>query len=121
MQGWETQGSGLFAGRISLFRPALKGVDKQDAVAVAHWCDDGQSQLDLLPTRNVEAAARPWSEYAPMPSANDHDRTGELALQKALQLIIDATHSLVPEPVPVLIFFYGDYSGMPGDRWSFSP
>jgi hypothetical protein len=51
MQGYEKQGSGLFAGQIALFRPALKYVEKQDTVAVAHWCDDGQSRLDLLPLK----------------------------------------------------------------------
>ena len=57
MQGWETKGSGLFAGQINRFKPALKDTDKQDTVAVAHWCDNGQSKLDLLPTSNVEGAA----------------------------------------------------------------
>ena len=57
MQGWEKEGSGLFTGQINLFKPALKDVDKQDTVAVAHWCDNGQSKLDLLPTSNVEEAA----------------------------------------------------------------
>lgn len=114
MQGWETKGSGLFAGRISLFNPALKHLDKQDSVAVAHWCDSGESKLDLLPTSNAEEEATALEQVlTPIPSPNDHTRTGELALQKTLQLIIDATRSLVPEPVPVLIFLYGDYSGMP--------
>ena len=86
MQGYETQGSGLFAGRISLFKPALKYLDKEDTVAVAHWCDDGHSHLDLLPTSNVEEAATALEQVlAPMPDTNDHDRTGELALQKTLQ------------------------------------
>jgi len=114
MKGWESQGSGWFAGQISLFKPALKYVDKQDTVAVAHWCDDGDSQVDLLPTRNVEEAPTVLEQVlAPMPSPDGHERTGELALQKTLQLIVDATHSLVPEPVPVVIFLYGDWSGMP--------
>ena len=114
MQGWETEGSGLFAGQINRFKPALKDMDKQDTVAVAHWCDNGQSKLDLLPTSSVEEAAAALEQaLLPMPSPNDHDRTGELALQKTLQRIIDATRSLVPEPVPVVIFLYGDYSGMP--------
>lgn len=114
MQGWEREGSGLFAGQVSLFKPALKDVDKQDTVAVAHWCDDGQSKLDLLPTSNVEEAATVLEQVlAPVSSPNDHARIGELALQKTLQLIVDATRSLVPEPVPVVIFLYGDYSGMP--------
>jgi hypothetical protein len=114
MQGYEMKGSGLFRGQISLLKPALKNLDKQDTVAVAHWCDDGQSKLDLLPTSNVEEAATVLEEVlTPVPDTNDHDRTGELALQKTLQLIIDATHPLVPEPVPVVVFLYGDYSGMP--------
>src|SRR6202046_2315434 len=112
MQGYEAKGSGLFAGQISLFKPPLKGLEKQDTVAVAHWCDDGQSKLDLLPTSDIdEAGAPPKTVLVPVPDTNDHDRKGELALQKTLQLIIDATHSVGPEPLPVVIFLYGDYSG----------
>lgn len=114
MQGYEKEGSGFFAGRISLFKPALEGLDKQDAVAVADWCDDGQSKLDLLPTSSVEEAAAALEQaLAPRPDTKDHDRTGELALQKTLQLIVDATRPLMPERVPVVIFLYGDHSGMP--------
>lgn len=114
MKGWEAEGSGLFAGQISLFKPALKDIDKQDSVAVAHWCDNGDSRLDLPPTRDVDQAVTTLEQVlAPIPAPVSHDRPGELALQKTLQLIIDATRSLVPEPVPVVIFLYGDYSGMP--------
>jgi hypothetical protein len=35
-----------------------------------------------------------------------------LALQKILQLIIDDSRSSKPEPLPVVIFLYGDWSGM---------
>jgi hypothetical protein len=41
-----------------------------------------------------------------------HDRLGELALQSTLQHIVDTTRSSKPEPLPVLIFLYGDYSSM---------
>jgi hypothetical protein len=113
MRGYEAKGSGLFAGQIRLLKPPLKDLEKQDTVAVAHWCDDGQSKLDLLPTSDIDEAATTLEQVlVPMPDTKDHDRKGELALQKTLQLIIDATHSLVPEPLPVVIFLYGDYSGM---------
>jgi hypothetical protein len=113
MRGYEAKGSGLFAGQISLLKPPLKDLEKPDTVAVAHWCDDGQSKLDLLPTSDIDEAATTLEQVlVPMPDTKDHDRKGELALQKTLQLIIDATHSLVPEPLPVVIFLYGDYSGM---------
>jgi hypothetical protein len=110
----EAEGSGLFRGEISRFEPALKYVEKQDTVAVAHWCDNGESKLDLLPTSNVEQVPTTLEQvFLPTIQANDHDRTGELALQKTLQLIVDATRSTKPEPVPVVIFLYGDHSGMP--------
>jgi hypothetical protein len=106
-------GTGFFRGQISLFAPALNYLEKQDSVAVAHWCDNGESKLDLLPTRKVEEVPTALEQVlAPSIHADDHGRTGELALQKTLQLIVDATRSSKPEPVPVLIFLYGDHSGM---------
>ena len=114
MQDFETEGSDLFRGQIGLFKPALKNLDRQDTVAVAHWCDNGDSKLDLLPTSNVEEAATSLEQVlAPTFNPDDHDRPGELALEKTLQLIVDATRPLVPERVPVVIFLYGDHSGMP--------
>lgn len=113
MQDYDSQGSGLFRGRISLFIPALENLGKQDTVAVAHWCDNGDSKLDLLPTSNVEAAATSLEHVlAPTFDPNNHDRPGELALQKTLQLIVDITRPSKPEPLPVVIFLYGDWSGM---------
>jgi hypothetical protein len=110
----EAEGSGFFRGEISRFEPALKYTEKPDTVAVAHWCDNGESKLDLLPTSNVEQVPT-ILEQVLLTSirADDHDRTGELALQKTLQLIIDATRTAKPEPLPVVVFIYGDHSGMP--------
>ena len=119
MKGWRNQGSGFFAGQISLLQPALKKIAQQDKVAVAHWCDNGDSRVDLGPTSEVEQVAATLEQVlAPMPEPYSHGRTGELALQKTLQLIVNATHrettrSPALEPIPVVIFLYGDYSAMP--------
>jgi len=119
MKGWQNEGSGLFAGQISLLEPALKKIAQQDKMAVAHWCDNGDSQVDLGPTSQVEQAAATLEKVlAPRAEPYSHGRTGELALQKTLQLIVNATHpdttrSSALEPVPVVIFLYGDYSAMP--------
>jgi len=116
MQGHfdETYGSGLFRGETHLLQPALTHMEKQDAVGVAHWCDDGQSKLDLPPTSNAEEAVTALEHILePVPDTESHDRSGELALQRTMQFIIDATRSSKPEPLPVLIFLYGDHSGMP--------
>lgn len=114
MPNWEAQGSGYFAGQMNRFALALRKIEKQDTVGVAHWCDNGDAQLDLQPTANIDdATAAADRVLVASPNPGNHDRTGELALQKTLQLIIDATRSSKPEPVPVIIFLYGDWSGMP--------
>ncbi len=115
MPGWEAEGSGLFTGEISLFEPALKDLEKQDTVAVAHWCDNGDSRLDMMPTSDVAQATSSLEQVLAAAPAGEfkHDRTGELALQKTLQLIVDATRSLPRDTLPLVVFLYGDYSAMP--------
>ena len=114
MPNWEGEGSGFFSGQIDRLLPALKHLDKSDSVGVAHWCDDGAAQVDLQPTANVnEAVAAVEQVLAAVPSVNNHDRAGELALQRTLQLMVEATRAAKPEPLPVVIFLYGDHSGMP--------
>ncbi|MGD0630928.1 MAG: hypothetical protein ABR987_16495 [Terracidiphilus sp.] len=114
MHGWETHGSGLFSGQIERFHPALDHLDKRDRVAVAAWCDDGEAQIDLPPTDDIGRAVPSLEQaLAPRPNTPSHNRSGELALQKTLQLIVDSTRSMPSDLVPVIVFLYGDYSAMP--------
>jgi hypothetical protein len=114
MKGWENEGSALFQAHVDLLKPALRHLDKADTVAVAHWCDDGQAKLDVVPSRDIDAAAAGVEQVlAPVLDPPSHDRPGELALQKTLQLIVDSTRALPHDTVPVLVFLYGDYSSMP--------
>ena len=63
MPGWDSQGSGLFAGEIHRLLPALEKLNQQDTIAVAHWCDNGDAQLDLMPTTSADNLGRPWSGF----------------------------------------------------------
>jgi hypothetical protein len=113
MKGYEAQGSGVFRGQTALFKPALSNLEKWDTVAVAHWCDDGQSKLDVMPTADVDQALSGLEQaLVPMPDTRKHDRDGELALQNTLQQIVDTARASTPEPISVVIFLYGDWSGM---------
>ena len=114
MPGWERQGSGFFAGQMNRFATALKSLETKDTVGVAHWCDNGDAQIDLPPTTNLETPLPAVEKVlAANATPNNHDRPGELALQKTLQLIVDTTRAAKPEPLPVVIFLYADWSGMP--------
>lgn len=117
MQDYDAEGSGFFRGHVALFQTALGQAEARDKIAVAHWCDDGQAKIDLLPASDAgQALTAVERVLAPIVNPADHERTGELALQKTLQLIVDTTRALTPEPVPVVIFLYGDHSGMPRDE-----
>jgi hypothetical protein len=117
MKDWDREGSALFRSRTDLLKPALQHLASADTVAVAHWCDDGTSKLDVMPATSIdEALAGIEQVLAPTVDPSSHDRPGEVALQRTLQLIVDSTRSLPHETVPVVIFLYGDYSAMPRDE-----
>lgn len=109
--------SGGFLGKETLFRPALDDLDKNDTVGVAHWCDNGDARLDLLPTQNKDTAIsalaevlRPFDFETPPPSKR---RQGELALQHLIRLIIADAHGRNPQPLPVILVLHSDHTGMP--------
>jgi hypothetical protein len=114
MPEWEDKGSALFRGHTGQFQPVFTRGRGSDTFGVAHWCDDGTSHLDLFPTADAdESLAAVERVLSRSISPGSHDRSGELALQAALQKIVEATQSRVPERVPVVIFLYDDYSAMP--------
>ena len=108
--------SGEFSAKESLFRPALDNLEDQDAVGVAHWCDNGETQLDLLPTKNRDSAILALAEtLKPIPfhTGGNSDEVGEVTFRKMIRLIIQDAHRRNPQPLPVIVFLHGDYTGQP--------
>ncbi len=109
---WDENGSGFIRGKGQLLKPALEHLDKNDRIGVAHWCDDETQKLDFGPGRDVDGALatleRLFHETPKVPGT----RTGELALQRMLRLILESARLTKPEPLPVIVFVYGDHSGM---------
>jgi hypothetical protein len=107
--------SGLFFGKEKLFRPPLDYLDQKDSVGVAHWCDNGDTRLDLRPTVDRDAAIKALGKaMRPIPFvAPQGTRIGELALQETIRSIIRDAEHRNPQPLPVLVFLNADYTGMP--------
>ena len=116
--------SGKFAGKMNLYRPALDHLDKHDLVGVASWCDNGESAIELQPTQNFDQviassekalAKRPFKNPFCDPMLGNRAKTcpGERALREIMQKILQNTRESKPERVPVMVFLYGDHSGMP--------
>ena len=109
--------SAEFAGKESLFRPALDHLEKHDTVGVAHWCDNGETELDLLPTEDRDSPLRVLAEsLKPIPfrgGTDDTDAAGEEAFRKMIRLIIRDAYQRNPKPLPVIVFLHGDHTGQP--------
>jgi hypothetical protein len=109
--------SAEFAENESLFRPALDQLENNDSVGVAHWSDNGETKLDLLPTKDRDSPIRALAEtLKPIPfegGTSESDETGEQAFRKLIRLIIRDAYSRNPKPLPVIVFLHGDHTGQP--------
>jgi hypothetical protein len=109
--------SAEFLGQESLFRPALNRLEPHDMVGVAHWCDNGDSQLDLLPTEDRNKVIEVLAEtLKPIPfegGTSASDEAGEHAFRKLIRLIIRDAYGRNPKSLPVIVFLHGDHTGQP--------
>jgi hypothetical protein len=109
--------SAEFLGQEPLLRPALNHLETHDSVGVAHWCDNGDTQLDLLPTEDRDNAIRQLAEtLKPIPfegGTSASDEVGEKVFRKLIRLIIRDAYGRNPKPLPVIVFLHGDHTGQP--------
>jgi len=109
--------SAEFLGQEAFFRPALNHLEPHDSVGIAHWCDNGASQLDLPPTEDRDKAIQELSEaLKPIPfegGTSASDEAGEQAFRKLIRLIIRDAYRRNPKPLPVIVFLHGDHTGQP--------
>ena len=106
-----------FSGEESVFRSALSHLDNHETVGVAHWCDNGETQLDLLPTDDRDSPIRVLAEtLKPISFQGGTDATdevGEKTFRKMIRLIIRDAYRSNPRPLPVIVFLHGDHTGQP--------
>jgi len=115
-EGGKIGGSREFVGKESLFRPAFDYLDKHDTVGVAHWCDNGDTQLDLLPTEDRDRpllvladTIKPISFHI----GGNSNLVGQDTYRKMVRLILRDAQQRNPQPLPVIVFLDGDHTGQP--------
>jgi hypothetical protein len=109
-EGGKIAGSRVFSGKEALFRPALEQMDKRDTVGVAHWCDNGDAQLDLLPTKDRDQAVHVLGKTMEPISFNlgaNSNMMGENAFEKMVRMILQDAREKDMKALPVIVFLYG--------------
>jgi len=102
--------SGFLRGKTQYLRPAFAQLEPKDVVGVAHWCDDGNAAIDLPPGRDPDAALSTIDRLLNEKDVTGENRSGELAMQKMIEMILDNVHSASEERLPVLVILYNDHS-----------
>jgi hypothetical protein len=70
-------------GNTRYLQSALTHLDTNDAVGVAHWCDDdGTASIDWPPGRDPVPALAMVDELLNQKAVSGEDRSGELAMQR---------------------------------------
>jgi len=103
--------SGFMKGKTKYLAPAFAHLDKDDVVGVAHWCDNGEANLDLPPGRDAGVALAKVEEILNGKRVDGDNRSGELALQRMIRMILENVHNTTPLRLPIYLFLYGDRSG----------
>jgi hypothetical protein len=109
-------GSGFLRGKVEALTAALQQLPVQETVGVAHWCDDGKSWIDLLPTTDRIAPTQSLNAVLNSPAVPIGTSLGEDALHDMVLRVRDASRLAGPGALPIVIFFYGDHSGMHHDE-----
>jgi hypothetical protein len=113
---WISNGSGFMKGRTASFTPVLGKLQAQDAVGVAHWCDDGTLGVDLLPTTDRAAPSNSLEKVLSARMVPPSVKPGADALHDLILRLRDTSRQAYPSSLPVLVFLYGDHGGMYGDE-----
>jgi hypothetical protein len=106
--GWA---SDFIRGKTQYLSPALAHLAPNDVVGVAHWCDNGIANIDLSPVHDPAAALATVDQVMSQKPAHGANRSGELAMQQMIRMVVSDVQAATPDRLPVLVFLYGDHSG----------
>jgi hypothetical protein len=113
---YESSGSGFMVGKTDTLTPALQKLHQKDTVGVAHWCDDGKFAVDLAPAADRLAPAATLQSVLSAPAVQTGTQSGQDALRGVILQTQEISMSTDADAIPVLIFLYGDVSGMYEDE-----
>jgi hypothetical protein len=83
----------------------LSSLDSQDLIGVAHWCGNGDAEIDMPVTDNREAALNALKKNLKLLGASRKALAADSAFEHALRLLHANTRLVAPSSQPIIIFF----------------
>jgi len=77
-------GSQFGAGKDSFFGPALENLNSDYSMGVAHWCGNGDAEIDLAPTQKQDAPLGAIDAVLHRVPVKPDKNVGKLAFQRTL-------------------------------------
>jgi len=122
IKGTEHWGVNFLAGKMGELLPALAHLKEEETIGVAHWCDNGESEIDLAPSRDRTAVLETMEQIARRKTIIEQNRSPGGPSQEVTGLISNVARTGFPEPLPAIIFIGGRQTegvgGRSGDVWS---
>src|ERR1035438_2757253 len=84
--------SGFLRNKTQLPKPALAGLPIDDAIGVAHWCDEGTASVDLPAGRDPGAAVVAVDRVISGHAVLEENRNSAVAMQKMIRMVLDNVH-----------------------------
>ena len=111
-QRTEILGGSFLAGKAAeLLDPALEHLGTDETAGVAHWCDNGESTIDLMPTLNRDTLWNAIEEIAGRKRLSFEQMGYQNNREHALRLINDVARSAFPVPFTAIVFIGEKGSG----------
>lgn len=126
-RGWGTEmaeqwGVSFLAGKMDELLPALAHLREDETIGVAHWCDNGESEVDMPPSTDRAAAVETMEQIARRKTVVVERDSSRAVRGDVTNLIDNVARTAFPEPFLAIIFVggkqTGSASGKSADIWS---
>ncbi|HEY1423340.1 MAG TPA: hypothetical protein VGF20_07805, partial [Candidatus Acidoferrum sp.] len=123
MEITERWGVSVLSGKMAELLPALAHLKADETVGVAHWCDNGDSDIDLSPSPDRAAVVDTMERLAQKKPVfvEGNGGSAEPSLE-VTRRINNVVRTEFPEPFPAVIFVGGKQAngddGRSKDAWS---
>jgi hypothetical protein len=122
VESTEQWGVSFVAGRTEQLRRPLENLETGDTVGVAHWCEDGNSEIDAAASSDPGPALEAMERIAKRKAVIIDQESDRDTREEVVRLINNTAMTAFPAPFLTVVFVGGkqpgDAASKSGDVWT---